>query len=192
MVLAPTSSYNLILLQLLIWKIKQQWFQLGEVHQDDISFQLKVKQAQSNTPKTMTTTTTHNDLFFIDNCPSFHVFFGHTGKYNPHYNLFAGVTNIIEGGTSTLIPPTSFCKECPQAHEKPMPILFCDCNFQQPLNNQPQHTPLSALDKMPQHQSPELLFYCQKQRRLTTLYGRYGHISYTIIKMLCLANLLPR
>jgi hypothetical protein len=134
-------------------------------------------------------------------------FFNQAPHFDPKYGLFAGAAHIIpeESDQPTEIPRESPSNQEPdqpreptmsQEPDKPREpaqhIPFTDDDFFKQVKDTPIETTFDIQNKPSELDDPIVAMVKRKQSRLATIHERLGHLSYTRLKLMARARLVPR
>ena len=204
----PTSPFNLVPPQLLVRLLKNSGYQCDYAHHDDqiYSFAYWPNNASPIVKRQLTIPIGPDDLFSVRSSEGYTAFFKRATYYSPDWCVFAGSTHVIPADDETVdeqgdsfekpreLDPARQSPEKPrEAATEPAPnvVPFQDQDFQE-IRDAPIDTPFDLSDDQQYTVDPALEINKRKQQRLATIHERLGHLSFSRLKLLARAGMIPR
>jgi hypothetical protein len=198
---------------ILIEKLKAQGYRFKHAKHNDRDYidrykpSPKSKSSKNLVERVLTVPIGTSKLFTMRSKEGYSSFFHQAQHFNADYGLFAGASHVIpddEAPESAEIPRESdIPRESPKTPEPdkprespdltPQQIPFTDEDFHEPLKGAPVDTTFDIQqEQSTELDDPAVAMVKRKQVRLATIHERLGHTSYSRLKLMARAGLIPR
>jgi hypothetical protein len=200
----PTSPFNLVPPQLLIRHLNKSQYDCDLATHNDKEYVFQYRKAGTDvsTKRKLTVPIGNNDLFTVRSNEGYTAFFRKATYYAPEWCVFVGNSHVIpddqddgDGGDRAPTRPIEETRELlRQTSEKPREdanvIPFLDQDFE-PIRNTPQDMPFNLQDSDKFVDDAAVNLIRQKQQRLATIHEQLGHLSFSRLRLLAKARLIP-
>ena len=209
-VLVPSSPFNLIPPHLLVAALKHSGFRVKYFKHDDKQYVINYY-TRRDVQRTIRIPLDDRNLFTFHSAPGFQNFCRQTSTVNKDWAAFPGATHIISDDLSldgeTLAPPSptpsppnpdtnlippddiSIATSVNSAASIPDAVSV-DSQQAPPDTPVPTEFCTEIPDPLPP-EDPNIAIYRRKQHRLLVLHERYGHLRFSVLRLLALSNLIP-
>lgn len=216
-VYVPTSPFNLIPPQLLVDVLEEHDYDVDWFKHNNKQYVMTYRPSHTlnQNKRTITVDIDGRDMFTLWTKTGFESFFCKACEYEPEWKSFAGAAHVIPDNDDSQsfnpreTEPTQFPREPSSEkprepysshldHEKFMrdpvnnPVPFLDSDF-----DSTPSTPMEAMFDIPVSGStptedPQVALVRRKQHRLAVIHERFGHLSFSVLKLMARAGLIPK
>ena len=202
----PTSPYNLVPPQILLKRMKENGYHCDYTKHDDKDYIFQYRPPSANaSDRRLTIPIGPNNLFSIRSSEGYTAFFRQATHYAPEWDAFAGSSHVIpmddddEQTSQRTGKPREFdhrhttgkTREAADQQPQSTIIPFQQSDFD-PIKDQPIDSTFDLQGSEEYRSDPAVEINKRKQQRLATIHEKLGHLSFSRLKLMAKAGLIPR